>query len=177
MRDEEKINPGHTNVRNVLRIVGPLAVAVGGIFVLVGMGSFFSALGSFEPPRYFWCVFVGMPIVFVGLVMCQFAFMGAIFRYQAGEVAPVGKDTFNYMAHGTQDGVQTVATAIGAGLAEGPGGGKIACPACGHPNDQDAKFCDDCGAAISKSCPACGAVNDGDAKFCDGCGNRFPTTD
>ena len=51
---------------------------------MVGVGSFFSAFGSAEFPRYFWCAFVGMPIVFVGLVMCQFAFMGAIFRDQAG---------------------------------------------------------------------------------------------
>lgn len=175
MRDEEKINPGHTNVRNVLRIVGPLTLAVGGLLVLVGLGSFFSAFGSFGTPRYFWCAFVGMPIVFVGLVMCKFAFIGVIVRYQAGEVAPVVKDTFNYMAHGTQGGVRTVASAVRAGLADRASDGKIACPACGHPNDEDAKFCDDCGASISMSCRNCGAVNKGDAKFCDDCGSRFST--
>lgn len=177
MRDEEKINPGHTNVRNVLRIAGPITIAVGGLFVVIGIGSFFSAFAGSGSPRYFWCAFVGMPIVFFGIVMTMFGFLGAVTRYQAGEVAPVGKDTFNYMAHGTQGGVRMMASAVGAGLAEGSGGGKLACPACGHPNDQDAKFCDDCGAAISKACPGCGAVNDGDAKFCDDCGKRFPTVE
>jgi membrane protease subunit (stomatin/prohibitin family) len=107
----------------------------------------------------------------------MFGFMGAVARYQAGEIAPVGKDTFNYMAHGTQGGVRTMASAVGAGLAEGAGGATLACPACGHPNDEDAKFCDDCGAAVSKACPTCGAANDGHAKFCDGCGNRLATNE
>jgi hypothetical protein len=35
-----------------------------------------------------------MPILFVGTAMCMFGFMGALARYQAGEVAPVGKDAF-----------------------------------------------------------------------------------
>ncbi len=173
MLDEEKINPGHTQVRNTLRVVGPLVLAVGGLFMLVGLGSFFSSFGSFEPPRLFWCCFVGMPLIAVGIAMSQFGFMGAITRYQAGEIAPVGKDAFNYVADGTKQGVQTVATAIGAGFAAGSSGGKVKCPLCGHSNDQDAKFCNDCGAAISKTCTTCGSINDGDAKFCDGCGSRF----
>jgi hypothetical protein len=63
-----------------------------------------------------------MPILFVGIVMCMFGFLGALARYQAGEVAPVGKDTFNHLAEGTKGGVQTVATAVGAGLTQGLAG-------------------------------------------------------
>jgi hypothetical protein len=179
MSEEEKINPGHTQVRFVLRFVGPLVLAIGLLFVAVGFGSFFSSMGSFEPPRYFWCAFAGMPLIFAGGVMCQYAFLGAVLRYQAGEAAPVGKDTFNYLAEGTQGGVRTMASAFGAGLNEGIAGASgteatQACPACGHPNDTDAKFCDDCGAAMSKACPSCGQTNDGDAKFCDRCGTRLP---
>jgi hypothetical protein len=173
MSDEERINPGHTQVRGVLRRVGPIVLGVGVIFMIVGLGSFFASFGSFESPRYFWCCFAGMPLIMVGVVMCQFGFMGAITRYQAGEIAPVGKDTFNYMADGTKGGVKTVASAIGAGLNEGMSGEVISCPKCGHANDDEAKFCDECGTAMSKSCSSCGEVNDGDAKFCNACGNRF----
>ena len=173
MSDEERINPGHTQVRKVLRLVGPVTLGVGVLFMIVGIGSFFSSFGSFGPPRYFWCCFVGMPLIMAGVVMCQFGFMGAITRYQAGEVAPVGKDTFNYLADGTKGGVKTVASAIGAGLSEGMSGEAVNCPKCGHANDTDAKFCDECGAAMSKSCSSCGKVNDGDAQFCSACGNRF----
>jgi hypothetical protein len=173
MSDEERINPGHTQVRKVLRLAGPLILCVGVIFMIVGLGSFFSSFGGFGRPRYFWCCFVGMPLIMVGLVMCQFGFIGAITRYQAGEIAPVGKDTFNYMADGTKGGVKTVASAIGAGLSEGMNGATVNCPTCGHANDAEAKFCDECGTAMSKACPSCGEVNDGNAKFCDGCGNKF----
>ena len=115
---------------------------------------------------------MGMPILFVGIVMCMFGFMGAIARYQAGEVAPVGKDTFNYLAEGTKDGVQTVATAVAAGLTQGVAAtGKTApCPKCGHLGDADAKFCDECGSPLTKTCPSCQRVNDHDAKFCANCG-------
>lgn len=173
MSDEERINPGHAAVRSLLRILGPLMAAVGGIFLLIGMVSFFSAFGSFGPPRYFWCAFVGMPLLAVGVAMTKFGFMGAITRYQAGEIAPVGKDTFNYMAEGTRGGVHTIATAVGTGLARGSYDGGQPCPMCGHANDRNAKFCDECGALMSRACPSCGQVNDGDAKFCSGCGTSL----
>ena len=174
--DEEKINPGHETARNLLRIAGPIILAVGGLFMLVGLVSFFSAFGAgMGPPRFFWCFFVGMPLLFVGVVMTNFGYMGAIFRYQAGEVAPVGKDTFNYMADGTQPGVRTIAAAIGAGLAEGANREKTNCPKCEHANDLEARFCHECGAAITKTCVSCGRVNEGDAKFCNGCGSRMET--
>lgn len=176
MHDEDRINPGHQTARNVLRIVGPLTFAVGGIFMLVGLVSFFSAFapgGGF--PRLFWCCFVGMPLMFVGMVMSNFGFMGTITRYQAGEIAPVGKDAFNYMADGTKDGVRTIATAIASGLQQASSKGTLTCSACGHSNDDLARFCDQCGAVLSKDCPSCGERNDGDAKFCDGCGNRLET--
>ena len=173
MSDQEKINPGHETSRNVLRIVGPSIIALGGIFMLVGLMSFFSALGGGGFPRLFWCCFVGIPLLFVGVVLTKFGFMGAIIRYQAGEVAPVGKDTFNYMAEGTQAGVRTVATAFASGLHEKSKQGQLPCPACGRANDAHARFCDECGAVHSKICPACGERNDGDAKFCHGCGKRL----
>lgn len=96
----------------MLRILGPIILLVGLIFIATGMISFFSAFGSFESPKNFWCALVGMPITFVGLVMCKFAFMGKVARYAAAELAPVGKDTFNYMATETQEGVSNISEAI-----------------------------------------------------------------
>jgi hypothetical protein len=101
MKDEDKLNPGHSSTRGVLRVVGPLLAVVGLIFTIAGIGSFFASFGTFEPPRYFWCAFVGLPLVALGVGISQYAFMGRVFRYVAGETAPVAKDTFNYMAEGT----------------------------------------------------------------------------
>ena len=133
--------------------------------------------------RNFGCIVGGFFLSGLGLMMTAWGFMGAVFRYQAAEIAPVGKDAFNYLAGGTKEGVKTFAGAIGAGFSEGLGGRDPAaakqarrCQKCGADNDADAKFCDRCGAALAKTaCPGCGEVNDSDAKFCDNCGRELRT--
>ncbi len=179
MLEEERINPKHGAIRQLLRVVGPVLAGLGLLLIAIGFGSLFSGFSSFGggdpfgPPRHFWCVFAGMPLLFVGVVMSMFGFMGAVARYQAGEVAPVGKDTFNYLAEETQGGVKTVATAISAGLAEGRASTEktTPCPKCHHLNDGEAKFCDECGAPMSRICPSCKKANDYGAKFCNNCGS------
>ena len=181
--EEEKIDPGHGGIRDVLRVVGPIVAVIGLIFGIVGIASFFSAFGGSGPPRQFWCAFVGMPLLAVGIALTKFGYMGKFARYVAGEIAPVGKDTFNYMADGTKDGIKTVAKAIGEGLggalggaaAAGPARTKVRCHKCNSLVAEDSKFCGNCGAAVAKTkaCPQCSELNDPDAKFCDNCGHNF----
>ncbi|MBL7152486.1 MAG: zinc ribbon domain-containing protein [Phycisphaerae bacterium] len=181
--EEEKIDPGHRGIRDALRVIGPIVAVVGLIFVIVGIASFFSAFGGGGPPKRFWCAFVGGPILIAGIALTKFGYMGKVARYVAGEIAPVGKDTFNYMAEGTKDGVKTVAKAIGEGLGGALGGAaaatgqqtKVRCHKCNALLEEDAKFCSKCGTAISKTkpCPQCKELNDPDAKFCDNCGKNF----
>ena len=99
----------HRERRARLRGIGLGLAGVGLVFTIVGLGSFFSSFGSFEPPRYFWCAFVGLPLLGIGARLTKIAFLGAIGRYIAGEGAPVAKDTLNYMAEGTREGVSTFA--------------------------------------------------------------------
>ena len=168
----------HTGTRQVLRIVGPIVLITGIVLTVVGVASLFSAMGSFKGPKLFWCCFVGVPMIGVGGMICQFAYFGSMARYVANEVAPVGKDVVNYMADGTKGAVRTIAGAIGDGLrgrttAEEPNGTK--CPGCGEANDDTAKFCKACGGAIPrlKACTECGEQNDVDARFCDNCGHSL----
>ncbi len=44
------------------------------------------------------------------------------------------------------------------------------CPACVHPNPDDARFCNACGASLSASCANCGNENPPGARFCNACG-------
>ena len=111
-------SPKHARVRSFLRIAGPVCAVIGLIFIAIGMISFFAAFGSFHPPKLFWCCFVGMPILFVGLVMSKFGYFGSVMRYVAAESAPVAKDTVNYMAEGTKDAVKTIARAAAEGVKE-----------------------------------------------------------
>ncbi len=118
--DENKLLT-HQNlkVRTVLRLVGPVTAVVGLTLMIIGFGSFFASFGSFAPPRFFWCAFAGMPLLFVGIVMCKFGYLGAFQRYVAGESAPVAKDVVNYMGENAQPGIKAVAKAVTEGIIEG----------------------------------------------------------
>ena len=118
--NEDKLQlPRQTGVRKGLRRGGLAVLAIGGVLTLIGVGSLFASVGSFGPPRFFWCAFLGMPLVFAGGVMAMFGFMGAAQRYVAGETAPVAKDVVNYMGENTQPGVKAIARAVGQGIKEG----------------------------------------------------------
>jgi zinc-ribbon domain len=147
MKIERAIDP-HDRTRRILRIVGPLLAIVGLGFTVTGLASFFSAMGSLEPPRNFWCAFVGLPLLGVGLAVSKLAYLGSIFRYFAREIAPVQKDTFNYLAEGTRVGIRGMAEAAGEGLAAGLSTPGAKCPVCREANPPAANFCSQCGAAL-----------------------------
>jgi len=50
------------------------------------------------------------------------------------------------------------------------------CPRCQAPNDEGARFCEDCGARLEIACPTCGQPAGAGKKFCRSCG-AVPTTD
>ncbi len=186
--EEERIDPGHSKPRNVLRILGPVFLVTGGILSLTGISLFFLPLLQGGMPGFIGILFLilGGPFVVFGVAITFFGYMGKIVRYQAQEIAPVGKDTFNYMVDGTKDSLKQASRSIGEGLGAGIGAGinsfsptgnqtKIRCHKCNELLDENAKFCDNCGAALAKTIPCsnCGELNDPDAKFCDNCGSKL----
>ena len=72
------INPKSPGQQAVLRKLGFTLAAVGTIFMAVGFVDYFSAFGGSNPPSRFWCFFVGMPLLFFGMVMLKFGYMGAV---------------------------------------------------------------------------------------------------
>jgi len=50
------------------------------------------------------------------------------------------------------------------------------CPACGSNNPAEAKFCDQCAAAMPTACQSCGRVNRAGAKFCAACSSPLELT-
>jgi len=113
-------SPRHDDVRRFLRIGGPLVLALGGVLAIVGFASFFISMAKQSgPPALFFCAFIGLPLMFVGSVMCIFGFVGGFSRYVAAEQAPVARDTINYMGDGTEGAVKTVARAAAQGITEG----------------------------------------------------------
>lgn len=165
-----RINPGHHAQRTGLRVLGFLLTGVGGVFTAIGLVSFFGSMATMGgPPQYFWCAFVGLPLLGCGTALLKYAYRGAIGRYIAGEDAPVVVDTLNYVASETRPAVHAISTAIASGLA----GTRAAeqCHGCGNECQAGARFCDRCGAGLKQPvCPDCGHENDADARFCAGCG-------
>ena len=45
----------------------------------------------------------------------------------------------------------------------------IKCPGCQHENRPQAKFCEECGGALTRACPNCGTPLSATAKFCSEC--------
>jgi class 3 adenylate cyclase/tetratricopeptide (TPR) repeat protein len=53
----------------------------------------------------------------------------------------------------------------------------MVCPRCGEANVTGAKFCVECGMALSSSCPTCGGSTDPRQKFCSECGTPVVATE
>ena len=128
----EKINPRSDEQRAALKLLGFPILIIGIIMTAVGINASFThdPFGD-EPgdglsdPDEWWYPFVGMPLIFVGLAMLSAAYMGTMARYSAGETMPVAKDSINYLADGTQEGMKAFSKAIGEGLAEGMKEGEL----------------------------------------------------
>ena len=164
-----EIQPGHTAIRRVFRVLGPLMLIVGLFLLISALGSIGGEKGFLEDPNAhmnetrgsMFMIALGGFVLVGGVGVTMLGFRGAIARYEAAEHAPVIKDTIEYVARGT---VQDIAQAVA---------GSPVCPSCRRQNDADAKFCDGCGEALSNACSKCGKTNDADASFCDGCGEAL----
>ena len=101
-------NPTHRNTRTTLRLLGGIVLAAGLVFTAIGVINFFMSFGSFQPPKYFWCAFVGMPLIFIGGALLQFGFMGAVSRYSANEVVPVASDAVRQVVGDSKELLQDI---------------------------------------------------------------------
>ncbi len=172
-----QIDTNHQEKRKLLRTAGIIILIIGIALLIIGMVDFFSAASTpfGGGPKIFWVNFIALPLIFVGVSMTSMGYMGAVARYSAEEMAPVGKDTFNYMAKGTTEGVEAISRAIKTGMDRHDEEEKLICPNCSKENPQGSGFCNSCGAPLEKkkACSRCGFDNPSEAKFCNGCGSKL----
>lgn len=50
---------------------------------------------------------------------------------------------------------------------------KTICRICGKENDNDTRFCINCGRNLLKECEKCKTINSLDSRFCKNCGERL----
>ena len=97
---QSTINPRADGQRTLLRTAGLVLTAVGAVFMVIFITDF---LGMAENPGHgfpsrIWCMFVGVPLVGIGLALLKVGFLGPVARYVAGEVVPVAKDSLEALS-------------------------------------------------------------------------------
>jgi len=113
------LNPAAAAQRGLLRAGGILLVAAGLAFALVGALDFFGAFGHGGMPEKFWCLFVGLPLLGIGMALLRAGFFGAAARYTAGEVAPVVGDSIEYLGARSSGVVRDLARQVAEGARDG----------------------------------------------------------
>jgi hypothetical protein len=166
---EKKHFGTHNKTKKRLRTIGFITLPVGGILSLIGFIDFFSAFGGNGSPTLFFLLFLGFPLVGVGIACLKMGYMREVGTYVASQAAPVVKNVANYMMEGTRDEFSKTVGSVVNSIKEQ----QIICPKCKTSQDDDAKFCDNCGNALARTCRYCNEENDGDATFCKGCGKRL----
>ena len=166
----------------LLHIFGPLVMVLGVALTAIGMISYVASYGTYQLPRYFWGILVGVPLIGIGACFTRFGYHDEILRDLSEEVSHLATDTFHTRAEGTGHRVETIAHGEALGLTTAPRGdilaesGTIHCGRCVAPNTAGAKFCNQCGAVLGKpTCPGCGASLTTGARFCNQCGDPIGT--
>lgn len=140
MNKKDFIPEEHIKRRDTFRVLGPIILGIGIILLLIAMIDFFTA--EIEP-KYFGLAFIGIPLIGVGFYICTLGYGAVVARYESREMAPVIKDTINYLAEETQEGVETISRAVQKGKSSVVQAKQ--CSYCNELNKLDAKYCNECG--------------------------------
>ena len=166
---EKKHLGTHGKTKKRLRTIGFICTSIGGLLSLIGFIDFFAAFGGSGMPTLFFLIFLGFPLLGVGIVCLKMGYMREVGTYVASQAAPVAKNVANYMMEGTRDSFSKTVSSVVSSIK----GDQVVCPKCKTTQDEDAKFCDNCGNVLVKTCKYCNEENDSDATFCKGCGKRL----
>ncbi|WP_274309683.1 zinc ribbon domain-containing protein [Solibacillus daqui] len=145
MKEKEFITQEHIATRNKFRTLGPIVLGAGILCVVIAGIDFFT-LDFFESPKYFYLFFIGLPLLAIGFYFTGLGYGSKLAAYQSREMAPVAKDTFNYLANETTGSIEKIAQAAQKGKSAVVEAKQ--CGNCQELNKIDAKFCNECGNAL-----------------------------
>lgn len=136
--------------RTVLRVVGALLLVGGLVIGGFGVRDFLAEAQSMDMDAGFGSILrIGL-----GGFMCVFGLgalnagtLGAQSRYVAGETMPTVKRSAEYLSDG--EGIMGVGRTVDDGAAGAQRATGPFCRSCGTRNDEDARFCDGCGASMA----------------------------
>ena len=157
----------YNNINNqkqkILKIVGPFILLIGIALVITGFVDIGLSINKSDTPQLFFLLMIGFPLCALGIFLTLVANMKKVGAYVAREQASTTNDTLNYLASSIGNVANTVKENVE----------QKKCPNCGHLNDINAKYCNNCGKPLVKICPNCNEENDNTATYCDNCGTRL----
>ena len=173
---ENKYLKDHKKIKKTLRIVGFICSIAGLFFIIVGISDFFSDFNhiGFPPAgsnttHY---PFIGIPLLFIGLVCLMFGYMNAFASFAASQSAPVTKDVTNYLLDGTRKEIKKTTQEIAKTffLTRDK---TLQCSECETFNEVGSRYCEWCGKPLTLICPQCQSQSENDAQFCRKCGEKL----
>ena len=194
MKGQYANEENHQKIRRKLKKSSKICLAIGIPVLIAGIVLFIIGFSNFNSSSIStagskmamlaggsFVIFIGFVLSAVGIYTTFFAHAREISSYTASSIAPVIKDTAEYLAPTTNNVVKEISESVSEGIAKGKSSsnkganaGKVVCQNCGHKNESTAKFCSNCGNAITqdKFCTACGTKLENNDKFCPNCGQK-----
>ncbi|WP_300385681.1 zinc ribbon domain-containing protein [uncultured Nocardioides sp.] len=145
--------PRTAGTRTTLRVLGVVLLLAGLVIGGLGLRDFIAEFDSMDGgPGSILRMAAGGFLCVVGLGALSAGTIGAQSRYAAGETMPTLKQSAAYLSDG--EGIMGVGRTVDDGPhgAEGSRGSAVTgpyCRSCGVRNDEDARFCDGCGASLA----------------------------
>lgn len=97
----------HGKFKKAMKIAGLILLAIGIVFIVIGVADFAHAFKSEERPEKFWTFFVGFPLFAFGAMCTMIGFHREIVQYMKDETMPVTKEAAKELkAALTEDGAK-----------------------------------------------------------------------
>jgi hypothetical protein len=142
-----------TRSRTVLRVAGALCLVGGVVLAFIGGRGILRDVASESMDPNFGPILTlgaGGFLCVIGLALVNAGTLGAQSRYVAGETMPTVKRSAEYLTDG--QGIMNLGRTAEGATAAAPQGQAATgpfCRSCGTRNDEDARFCDGCGASMA----------------------------
>ncbi len=139
--------PRTATARRLLLALGITLLLAGLVIGGLGVRDFIADFEAMEGgPRPIFQSAAGGFLCIFGLGAINAGTIGAQSRYVAGETMPTVKRSASYLSDG--EGIMGVGRTVDDGARGAAATGPF-CRSCGVRNDEDARFCDGCGASLA----------------------------
>ena len=86
------MNNNHEKFKKAMKTTGLILLAVGIVFIVIGVADFAQAFKGENGPEKFWTFFVGFPLFAIGAMFTMIGFHREIVKYMKAETMPVTKE-------------------------------------------------------------------------------------